>query len=110
MRDNVCEPVELRGMQESVCEPVEVRNVKEGVCESLEPGSMQESVRECLGSLETCKRASVSLVSLFKVSHYARAPRARWRVCESGEPRHNVVRLAMLASLVSLVSFKSVPA
>ena len=76
MRDNVCEPVELRGMKESVCTPVEVRNVKEGVCASLELGSMQESVRECLGSLETCKRASVSLVSLFKVSHYARSARA----------------------------------
>ena len=50
MGDNVCEPVELRGMKESVCEPVEVRNVKEGVCESGEPGSMQGSVRECLGA------------------------------------------------------------
>ena len=76
MRGSVCEPVELRGMKESVCEPVEVRNVKEGVCESGEPGSMQGSVRECLGSLETCKRASVSLVSLFKVSHYARSAHA----------------------------------
>ena len=76
MTESVCEPVELRSMKESVCEPVEVRNVKEGVCESGEPGSMQGSVRECLGSLGTCKRASVSLVSLFKVSHYARSARA----------------------------------
>ena len=76
MRESVCEPVERRSMQESVCEPVEVRSMKESVCESGEPGSMQGSVRECLGSLETCKRASVSLVSLFKVSHYARSARA----------------------------------
>ena len=76
MRESVREPAELRSMQESVCESVEVRSVKEGVCESGEPGSMQGSVRECLGSLETCKRASVSLVSVFKVSHYARSARA----------------------------------
>ena len=76
MRDSVCEPVELRNMKESGGGLVEVRHGKEGVCESLEPGSMQESVRACLGSLETCKRASVSLVSLFKVSHYARSARA----------------------------------
>ena len=76
MRESVCEPEERRSMQESVCEPVEVRNVKQGVCESGEPGSMQGSVRECLGSLDARKRASVSLVSLFKVSHYARSARA----------------------------------
>ena len=29
-----------------------------------------------LGSLEACKRASLSLVSLFEVSHYARFARA----------------------------------
>ena len=76
MGDNVCEPVELRGMKESVCEPVEVRNVKEGVCESLEPGCMHGQCPWVSWRLETCKRASVSLVSLFKVSHYARSARA----------------------------------
>ena len=76
MRDSVCEPVVLRNMKESVCEPVEVRNVKEGVCGSGEPGNMKGSVRECLGNLETCKRASATLVSRFEVSHYAHPARA----------------------------------
>ena len=50
-------------------------NIQESVCESGEPGNMQGSLW-VWGSLEACKRASVSLANLFEVSHYARFARA----------------------------------
>ena len=63
MKESVCEPAELKGMQNSVCESGEVGGMQERVCESGVPGKDRRAPGS-LGSVETCRRVSVILASL----------------------------------------------
>ena len=87
MKESVCEPVELRGMQESVCGSGEHGNMQEGVCESGKPGHRQESVWESgePGDMQgsVCESGeSVKVLSLRALRARALAVATLWHSCE----------------------------